>query len=119
MMIRLFAISTLAILMLPTLAPAPAEAGWRNSKGKYVKHRSKRRYRRGPKVRGFRSRRGGYSYNSNDVANTYGDSRTRYGGVNSYRDPFSDRQTNAGPFDHGWFFDSAIAPRGGDSPYMQ
>lgn len=74
-------------------------------------------YRRKPEVRGFIQRRGGYSYSFYDSINTYGDSRTRYGGVNAYRDPFSDRQTRSGPFDHGFFFDSGVGPRGGDSPY--
>lgn len=75
-------------------------------------------YRKGPQVRGYVARRGGYSYSPADVANTYGDSRSKYGGATSLRDPMLDRQTSAGPFDHGFFFDSAIAPRGGDAPYM-
>jgi len=111
---RFLVISIAAVLLAPIAAPTSAEAGWKGSKSSSAKGRS-----RGAKVRGYRKRRGQYSYSANDVANTYGNSRTRYGSVNSYRDPFSDRQTNAGPFDHGWFFDSAIAPRGGDSPYMQ
>jgi hypothetical protein len=75
-------------------------------------------YRRGPQVRGFVARRGGYSYTAADSINTYGDSRSRYGGASVFRDPMLDRQTNSGPFDHGFFFDSGIGPRGGDSPYM-
>jgi hypothetical protein len=74
-------------------------------------------YYHGPQVRGFVQRRGGYSYSVADTINTYGDSRSTNGSNNSYRDPFSDRQTRMGPFDHGFFFDSGIAPRGGDSPY--
>lgn len=62
--------------------------------------------------------RGGYSYSYADSINTYGDSRSKYGGASAYRDPNLDRQTNAGPFDHGFFFDSGIGARGGDSPYM-
>ena len=63
----------------------------------------------------YRARRiGFYSYTYRDVINTYGMSRARYGSMNSYRDPFVDRQTVNGPFDHGFFFDSGIAPRGGD-----
>lgn len=111
---RILAISIAAALLIPISAPTSVEAGWRKAKGSSAKSRS-----RSAQVRGFRQRRGQYSYNSNDVANTYGNSRTRYGSVNSYRDPFSDRQTVAGPFDHGWFFDSGVAPRGGDSPYLQ
>jgi hypothetical protein len=64
------------------------------------------------------ARRGGYSYNQADTINTYGDARTKYGSISSYRDPEIDRQTEAGPFDHGFFFDSATGARGGDSPYM-
>jgi len=79
---------------------------------------AKRHYRKNSQVRGYVARRGGYSYSVPDVINTYGNARTRYGSVNAYRDPFSDRQTTSGPFDHGFFFDSGIAPRGGDSPYM-
>jgi hypothetical protein len=73
---------------------------------------------KGAKVKGYTERRGGYSYNQADSINTYGDSRSRFGGASSLRDPSLDKQTNAGPFDHGFFFDSGSAPRGGDSPYM-
>jgi hypothetical protein len=65
-----------------------------------------------------KAHRGGYSYSPEDTINTYGDSRSKYGGASSLRDPMLDRQTEAGPFDHGFFFDSGVAPRGGDSPYM-
>ncbi len=63
-------------------------------------------------------RRGGYSYSQEDTINTYGDSRTKYGSTNTYRDPSVDTQTDFGPFDHGFFFNSGIGNRGGDSPYM-
>lgn len=74
--------------------------------------------RRAPQVRGYVARRGGYSYTVQDAINTYGDSRSLYGGASVYRDPMLDRQTVSGPFDHGFFFDSGINPRGGDSPYQ-
>lgn len=70
------------------------------------------------KAKGHSARRGGYSYEQEDVINTYGDSRGRYGSANSLRDPALDKQTEAGPFDHGFFFDSATGARGGDAPYM-
>lgn len=95
-------ISALIISSLAVLAAAPALAD-----GK-----------KGAKVKGYTERRGGYSYSYADSINTYGDSRSNYGGASSLRDPMLDRQTNAGPFDHGFFFDSGIGPRGGDSPYM-
>jgi hypothetical protein len=70
-------------------------------------------------ARAYRGRRVGfYSYSYRDVVNTYGMSRVKYGSMNSYRDPSLDRQTVNGPFDHGFFFDSAIAPRGGSAPYL-
>jgi hypothetical protein len=80
---------------------------------------TKARYARRYVTRTYQGRRVGfYSYSYRDVINTYGMSRARYGMVNSYRDPFVDRQTVNGPFDHGFFFDSGMAPRGGDSPYL-
>ena len=75
-------------------------------------------YYRSPQVRGYTARRGGYSYTYADTIDTYGNPRTQYGGSNLYRDPMLDRQTNSGPFDHGFFFDSGNAPRGGESPYL-
>jgi len=75
-------------------------------------------YKKDPQVRGYVARRGGYSYSYSDTINTYGDSRSLYGATQSFRDPMVDRQTNAGPFDHGFFFESGVAPRGGNSPYM-
>ncbi len=92
-------------LALMVAAPAEAEDGYR-------------KYRSGPQVKGYVARRGGYSYEYADSINTYGNSRTKYGGASVYRDPNLDRQTTAGPFDHGFFFDSGIGGHGGDSPYM-
>ena len=75
------------------------------------------RKRAGARVRGFVARGGYYSYTDADVTNVYGGSRALYGSTNTFRDPFVDRQTIAGPFDHGFFFDSGIGPRGGNAPY--
>lgn len=90
---------------------APAEPGVQGT------HARSAYYHRAPQVRGFVQRRGGYSFTRADLYNTYGDSRTS-GATNSYRNPFVDRQTRSGPFDHGFFFDSGISPRGGDAPYF-
>ena len=38
-----------------------------------------------------------------------------YGG---YIDPTINKQSQGGPFDSGFFFDSGIGPNGGNSPYM-
>lgn len=74
-------------------------------------------YRKAPQVRGFVQRRGGYSYSAADVINTYSNNRAVYGSTNTYRNPYLDLQTRSGPFDHGFFFDSGVLPRGGNSPY--
>jgi hypothetical protein len=56
-----------------------------------------------------RRRIGGYSYRASDVTGTYGRSPPPYLDV---------RQSPGGPFDSGFFFDSGISPRGGNSPYF-
>ena len=65
-------------------------------------------------------KRGGYSYTDAQTINTSGDARGKYGAANSLRDPSLDRQTNFGPFDHGFFYDNGGGPgqHGGNSPYM-
>jgi len=75
-------------------------------------------YRRGPQVRGFVQRRGGYSYASQDSINTYGDSQSRYSNYSLFRNNDYGRQSSSGPFDSDFFFDSGISPRGGNSPYQ-
>lgn len=78
-----------------------------------------RAYRRkGTRVYGYTARRGGYSYDYSDVTNTYGLSRSLFGSMNAWRDPSLDRQTSSGPFDHDFFFDSGIGPRGGNAPML-
>ena len=60
-------------------------------------YRQPRRYRRGRVAK----RRGFYSYTYRDTLPTY-----------------YDPPTQGAPFDSGFFFDSAIRPNGGNSPYM-
>ena len=88
--------------------------------GEGVRKAKTHQARKGTRVKGFVARSGGgYSYNYADTVNTYGDSRGRFGSASSFRDSGFGRQTNGGPFDHGFFFDSGIGtPHGGDSPYM-
>lgn len=61
---------------------------------------------------------GGYSYTFRDVINTYRSPRTKWGSTNFYRNWRVDRQTEFGPFDHGFFFDSPVAPNAGYAPYQ-
>ena len=86
--------------------------------GYYGNGRRYHAYKPRAQVRGYVARRGGYSYYVDDSTNTYGDSRNLFGSAQSLRHWSYDRQTTAGPFDHGFFFDSGVAPRGGDSPYL-
>jgi len=116
------ALGTLALMSFTTVGEAAerraklvatTQASFQPTKARYS-----RRYA-GP-VRGYRGRRVGfYSYSYRDVINTYGMSRARWGSINSYRDPFVDMQTPNGPFDHGFFFDSGMLPRGGNAPYLR
>jgi hypothetical protein len=90
--------------------------GYRNGHAAHGKYHYRRK--QGTRVRGFLLRRGGYySYSDEDVINTYEGVRTSYGMLDTFRDPYQGRQSSAGPFDHGFFFDSGVSPRGGDSPY--
>jgi hypothetical protein len=74
----------------------------------------------GPRVKAYSQRRGGYSYNQFDVINTYGDPQGRYGAARNLRDPsMTSLQTPGGPFDSGFFFDSAVTANGGNAPYMR
>lgn len=100
---RRIVVSAIIISSLAIFAAAPGLAGGKS----------------GAKVKGYAEKRGGYSYTYADSVNTYGDGRSNYGAASVYRDPTLDKQTNAGPFDHGFFFDSGNGgPHGGDSPYM-
>ncbi|MEL6299448.1 MAG: hypothetical protein AAFV26_04135 [Pseudomonadota bacterium] len=118
------AVSAAAVAMAaaPSALAGPAAPMIETAKSQIVQvgSRKYRKYRRrgGPQVRGFRQRRGGYSYAPQDTINTYGDSRSLFGSNNAFRDPSLDTQTPAGPFDHGFFFDSGNTPNGGNSPYF-
>jgi hypothetical protein len=121
----MYKVLSLGVLLAAAFA-AQGVAAERPAKGPLVRSvgslepTSTRSYRYRPHARTFAGRRiGFYSYSYRDVINTYGDARSRYGSINSYRDPYVDRQTPSGPFDHGFFFDSGILPRGGNSPYLR
>ena len=115
--------AVLTVLLAVGMSAVSAEAADRSSSRSpepgLTAHPKSSYYRgTGPQVRGFTARKGGYSFSWSDTINTYGDSRTRYGGTNYFRDPNIDRQSNGGPFDHGFFFDSGMGRIGGNSPYL-
>lgn len=111
--------AVLGLFVMTGLA-GPGDAGPRRAQPapEGLEHPNSAKYHGGPRVKSYVARRGGYSYSQEDTINTYGDSRSKYGGASSLRDPSLDRQTTSGPFDHGFFFDSGIGLHGGDSPYM-
>ena len=118
MLRAIFAASLAAAVVI--VVPGEATANGRKDDPGLSSHPKSAYYRKRakPQVRSYVMRRGGYSYRIEDSLDTYGSSRTLYGGTRFYRDSQLDRQTTSGPFDHGFFFDSGVAPRGGDSPYM-
>lgn len=86
----------------------------RPAKSRYSRYRA---VKRGVRVRGFLMRGGYYSYVDPDVINTYGGTGTRYKSTGTFRDPRAEIQSQGGPFDSGFFFDSGIGPPWNDSPY--
>jgi hypothetical protein len=108
----IIAVGALGALSLPASAQSPNTQT--NATGGHPKSAY---YRKAPQVRGFVQRRGGYSYSSGDVFNTYSNNRSTNNATDAYRNPYLGGQSRSGPFDHGFFFDSGISPRGGNSPY--
>jgi hypothetical protein len=94
-------VSAVLISGLMMAVTAPAEAATK-----------KPGYQSGPQVEGYAiRRRGGYSYGK-------ADSLTTDGNHAAYRGHILNPQSPAGPFDSGFFFDSAMGYRGGQAPYM-
>ena len=106
------AAATCALALLACSGPSLASEEGATSARYYRPAAAKKRYARRPlEVTIHRGRRiGGYSYSAGDVSSTYGGNPPPYMDV---------RQTPGGPFDSGFFFDSGISPRGGNSPYMR
>ncbi len=114
------ALATFAVVGLSAPSAEAAGASPYRAKAKSGSaYRNRTKYKRRPQVRGFIARRGGYSFDASDTVNTTVGTRSLYGGTNVFRDRQLDSQTIGGPFDHGFFFNSPVGPRGGDSPYHQ
>jgi hypothetical protein len=80
-----------------------------------VKYRGKGRS--AARVKGFVQRGGYYSYVDEDAINTSAWARSLFTSISPFRTPLTERQSSAGPFDHGFFFDSGLGPVFNDSPY--
>jgi len=83
-----------------------ASGAWAADQG--PPYRQKQRHARRAKPRAYAVERGSTPA---EIARYF----ALYGG---YIDPQINKQSQGGPFDSGFFFDSGIGPNGGDSPYM-
>ena len=107
------AVAACALASVADGGPAQAaEEGTTATMRYYRPDAAKRRYARQPlEVTIYRRRRiGGYSYSAGDVTSTYGSNPPPYMDV---------RQSQGGPFDSGFFFDSGTGLHGGNSPYLR
>jgi len=100
------AAAAFAVVAFDGLAQRTAPVGWSSGAwaGEYTleaKPRKRRHARR-------RARRGS---SAEEIARYF----QLYGG---FIDPSINKQSQGGPFDSGFFFDSGYGPNGGDSPYM-
>jgi hypothetical protein len=86
------------------LMVAGAWAGEHTGKAKPARRHARRGH-----MRGYALQQGGST--PEEIARYF----QLYGG---FIDPTINKQTQGGPFDSGFFFDSGINPNGGDSPYM-
>jgi hypothetical protein len=82
-----------------------------------AKGRAKMKAHRGARVKGFVQRGGYYSYVDEDAINSYAWSRSLFTSTSTFRNPWTERQSAAGPFDSGFFFDSGLIPNLNDAPY--
>jgi hypothetical protein len=102
-----------------TGAPVPGAGDLLASKAYADGYRSAKasKWKRAVRVRGYYYRGGYYSYTDADVADSRAWARSLFISRSAFRTPLSERQSPAGPFDSGFFFDSGIGPRFNDSPY--
>jgi hypothetical protein len=111
-------LAALAACALTTLAAQPVVSELLASKA-YADGAAKPRVkgRSAARVKGFVQRGGYYSYVDEDAINTSAWARSLFTSTSPFRTPFTERQTSAGPFDSGFFFDSGLGPAFNDSPY--
>ncbi len=98
--------AVLAVVAVESLAQRLAPAGWSSGAwaGEYTLEAKPRR-------RGVARRRPPQGSTAEEIARYF----QLYGG---FIDPAINKQSQGGPFDSGFFFDSGLGPNGGDSPYM-
>jgi hypothetical protein len=106
-----FAVALGAVAVFAPVTPVSAGDGaYANGHGH---HGSRRQRKAGPRVKGYTH----YWYG--DACYDLPDPDERYlCQFAGFIDPELDKQTPAGPFDSGFFFNSGIGQNGGESPYM-
>ena len=106
---RVLWVAALAVVGFALVNVQPGLAGGNKKGSSLSEHPNSQYYRgKGPQVRGFSRRVGGYSYSHNDSIISYQDNSL-------YREPEIIRQQ--GPFDSGFFFDSSVEQLN-DAPYL-
>jgi hypothetical protein len=95
--------------------PGAGDLGASRAYADGVKKASKRK--RAVRVKGYYYRGGYYSYMDADAIDTRAWARSLFISKSPFRTPLSEQQTESGPFDSGYFFDSGMGPRFNDSPY--
>jgi len=106
---RVLLVAAIAALGFTLLNVQSTFAGSKQNGASLSQHPNSNYYRgKGPQVRGYNRRVGGYSYSPNDSIIAYQDDSL-------YREPEIIRQN--GPFDSGFFFDSSTELLN-DAPYL-
>jgi hypothetical protein len=95
--------------------PGASDLGASRAYADGVKKKSKSK--RAVRVKGYYYRGGYYSYTDSDAIDTRAWARSLFISKSPQRNPLTERQSDAGPFDSGYFFDSGMGPRFNDSPY--
>jgi hypothetical protein len=79
--------------------------------------RTTAKWKRAVRVKGHYYRGGYYSYTDSDVIDSRAWARSLFISGSPSRTPFSHQQSDGGPFDSGFFFDSGMGPMFNDTPY--
>ncbi len=98
------AAAVFAVVAVESVAQHAALTGWSGAQAGEYEIEAKPRKRR-------HARRPRQGSTAEEIARYF----QLYGG---FIDPAINKQSQGGPFDSGFFFDSGLGPNGGDSPYM-
>jgi hypothetical protein len=97
--------------------PGAGDLGASKAHADGVKRPKASKWKRAVRVKGFYYRGGYYSYTDPDAIDTRAWARSLFISKSPFRSPLTERQTDAGPFDSGYFFESGLGPQFNSSPY--